>query len=703
MPGRDGADNREVCRFHARSALSCAPVSDSRGTLVAKRYRLVQVIGAGGMGRVWLCRDELIDREVAIKQLLLPAGLDDEQQAMLSQRAIREARAAGRLNHPGIVTVHDVVEYDGTPMIVMEFVRGGSLADAIRARGALPVEQVARIGAAMLDALRVAHRAGIVHRDLKPANVLLADDRVVITDFGIAKLLGDVQLTTSGTVLGSPAYMAPEQGTGEQSTPASDLWSLGATLYAAVEGRPPFEGSDFMTTLGALLTKDPQPPVRAGRLTGLLNALLRKDPAQRPTADQVAVLLAGNGMDAARGQVPSPVQPWGSPPAAMPSASDPSGGGLRRRTVLLAGGGALAAIGISSSVWYFASRDADKQGGSPNVANSNGVPENRGSAGQSGAVEQSAAVQPGRPVEITDHIQLTGHSKSVEAVAFSPDGKLLASGDGDLTEGPTTLLWDTESGKQLGTLVGPRGTGGASVNAVAFSPDGKLLAAGGNFLGDSTRLWNVADRQLVGALAQSRSIMKSLAFSPDGKILAGVTHTGSIKVWDVASRQVKIGLPDGAGSRNVVFSPDGTLIANGGKGSEVRLSDAATGRTVRTITDATGSDVAFSPDGQTLAVPDADGKNTLRLWDVATGTSKAVFDRTKDITTTSVLFSPDGKTVAGWGLGNVIQLWDVATQRVRATLVGASGNVNTVVFDSTGTRIASGDRDKTIRIWNLAR
>jgi serine/threonine protein kinase len=142
--------------------------------VIAGRYRLVRVVGAGGMGRVWLGRDELIDREVAIKELLLPPGLDDAERVALGQRAMREARAAGRLNHPGIVTVHDVVEHNGVPLIVMEFVRGESLADVIRDRGGLPVEQVAAIGTAIVEALRAAHQAGIVHRDLKPANVLLA-------------------------------------------------------------------------------------------------------------------------------------------------------------------------------------------------------------------------------------------------------------------------------------------------------------------------------------------------------------------------------------------------------------------------------------------------------------------------------------------------------------------------------------------------
>ncbi|WP_285752370.1 serine/threonine-protein kinase [Lentzea sp. NBRC 105346] len=648
-------------------------MTDATGMLVAQRYRLARVIGAGGMGRVWLGQDELIGREVAIKELLLPAGLDAEQRAMLCHRAMREAQLAGRLNHPGIVTVHDVVEFNGTPMIVMEFVRGGSLSDAIKARGGLPVDEVARIGTAVLNALRVAHEAGIVHRDLKPANVLLSGERVVITDFGIARLTGDVQLTTSGSIVGTPSYMAPEQGTGAPITPATDLWSLGATLYAAVEGRPPFEGPDFMSTLSALLTRDPAPPQRAGRLTPLLQALLRKNPAERATAEQAAHLLAGTG-------TPLPAKQ-----------------GVPRRTLLFAGGGALAAIGISAAAWVLWPNGSGEAAG-PNRNDDN-------AAAKGGAAEQSntsTPAEPGKPVEITEHIQLIGHNEEVTSIAFSPDGKLLASGDGERNDGPVVRLWDAATGKQITTLVGPHGTGGASANAVAFSPDGKLLAAGGNRLGDSTMLWNVADRQLVGPLDESRSIMKCLVFSPDGKIVAGVTHTGGIKIWDVASRKVKIGLPDGDGGRNVVFSPDGKLLANGGtKGTEVRLSDPATGKTISTITDATGSDVSFSPDSRTLAVPDADGKNSMQLWDVATGKSKAVFDRTEDITLASVLFSPDGKTVAAWGLGNVIQLWDIATKQVRAVLIGAAGNVNTVVFDAKGTRLAAGGDDKAIRIWKL--
>lgn len=634
------------------------------------------------MGRVWLGRDELIGREVAVKELLLPTGLDEQERELSCRRVMREAQLAGHLNHPGIVTVHDVVEYNGAPMIVMEFVRGGSLSDAIRARGALPVEQVAHIGGAMLAALKVAHQAGIVHRDLKPANVLLSGDRVVITDFGIARLIGDAALTTDGSIVGTPAYMAPEQGAGTSITPATDMWSLGATLYAAVEGRPPFQGQDFMATLSMLLTQDPPPPVRAGTLSPLLGGLLRKNPAERATVDQAMALLAGA-------------------PGAPPQARS----GVSRRALLLAGGGALAVIGGGTAWWLTAKDRTGEAVNLPSMGDKtkDGVPVKDGGAERT----STSPVASGAPEEIAEHVQLVDHQDRITSIAFSPDGKLLASADGGLGDDRAVVrLWDTETGKLVGTVKNPDGPGGASACAVAFSPDGKILAAGGNRTGDATTyLWNVADRTMIGPLDQSRSIMKSLAFHPDGKTVAGVTHTGGIKVWDVATRNVKIGLPDGDGGHELAFSPDGSLLANGGtKSGEVRLSDPASGKTVRTITDSTGSAVSFSPDGKTLAVVDADGKNSMQLWDVATAKSKAVFDRADDgLTISHALYHPDGATIAVWGQGNFIQLWDVETKRIRATVIGAAGRIETVAFDAKGERIACGGADETVRIWKLAR
>jgi WD40 repeat protein len=288
-------------------------------------------------------------------------------------------------------------------------------------------------------------------------------------------------------------------------------------------------------------------------------------------------------------------------------------------------------------------------------------------------------------------------------VAFSPNGALLASTDDDLVNGGApTLLWNAGTGKRVAALVGPPGLGGSSVNTVAFSPDGRWLVSGGNRLDESTYLWRVSDRRRIGPLDQSESIMKSLAFSPDGTTIAGVTHRGTVTIWDAATRRVKVGLPDGNGFRNVVFSPDGKLLANPGLGGDLRLSDAATGRTVRTITDATGSDVAFSPDGKTLAVPDSDGTHSLRLYDVATGRSTIAFDRAEGDLVADVIYSPDGKTIASWGHGNVIRLWDVASGRIRANLIGHSGQITAVAYSPDGKKIASGSQDKTIRIWNLS-
>jgi serine/threonine protein kinase len=302
------------------------------GSVLGRRYRLLSQVGRGGMGRVWHAHDDLLHRDVAVKEVIFPPGLTASDREVLYERTLREARSAARLTHPGIVTVHDVVEEDGRPWIVMEFVRAPSLQEVIDGEGRLPVTRVADIGVQMLAALRVAHASGVLHRDVKPANVLLdsradGSTRVVITDFGIARIDGDATLTQTGLVLGSPAYIAPERARGEGASPASDLWALGATLYAACEGRSPHDRVEAMAALTAVLNEEPDPPRYAGSLGPLMMGLLVKDPTQRVTADQAAADLAR----AARGEVPAPVngtaETWHDIPETAQASWTNGGGG----------------------------------------------------------------------------------------------------------------------------------------------------------------------------------------------------------------------------------------------------------------------------------------------------------------------------------------------------------------------------------------
>ncbi|MBN6054397.1 protein kinase [Nonomuraea sp. RK-328] len=308
-------------------------VSRSQGRLIGRRYRLMAPVGRGGMGMVWQAHDVLLDRDVAVKELILPFGLDHAGKQAAYRRMLREARSAGRLTHPGIVTVHDVVEEDGRPWIVMELIRAWSLEQAVRQSGPLPAAQAAEIGIRVLDALRHAHAAGILHRDVKPGNVLLTADRVVLTDFGIAAIEGDVTITQTGLLMGSPAYVPPERLSGQPITAAADLWSFGATLYAAVEGRPPYEGPDAIAVLGAVLTQDPVHPQRAGALLPVIEGLLRKNPVERLTAAQVTdalehILLA-NGSVRPRNpeapQAPLPTEADPTPAGLLPPLDPPSG------------------------------------------------------------------------------------------------------------------------------------------------------------------------------------------------------------------------------------------------------------------------------------------------------------------------------------------------------------------------------------------
>ncbi|MGW5044184.1 serine/threonine-protein kinase [Streptomyces griseoluteus] len=330
-----------------------------RDRLIAGRYRLLSPLGEGGMGTVWRAHDEVLRREVAVKEVRAPAGLPAGDVERMYARLEREAWAAARVAHPNVVTVYDVAMEGGRPWIVMELVRGSSLADVLETTGPLSVTESARVGAEVLDALRAAHEVGVLHRDVKPANVLLSDDgRVVLTDFGIASVEGSSALTMAGEVIGSPEFLSPERALGRTPGPGSDLWSLGVLLYAAVEGGSPFRHDTPLSTLRAVVDEPLPPPHLAGPLAPVIEGLLRKDPEARLPAEQAARdlrLIAAGGAPTTRvAYVPPP------PPTVLLPEGEPDPGPPvreRRAGVVLVIGVLALVLALAGLVYTLLQRD----------------------------------------------------------------------------------------------------------------------------------------------------------------------------------------------------------------------------------------------------------------------------------------------------------------------------------------------------------
>ncbi|MEV2249491.1 serine/threonine-protein kinase [Streptomyces sp. NPDC050147] len=337
----------------------------SHGDLIAGRYRITTPLGRGGMGTVWRAEDELLGRAVAVKELHVDAGQSAADAAGRRERTLREARSVAQVKHPGILVLHDVVQHDAQPWLVMELIDGRSLADRMAIEGPVPPAEAARIGLALLAALRAAHRAGVLHRDLKPANVLLeaGTERVVLSDFGIAQVAGQTTLTETGAFVGSPEYTAPERMSGKRTGPESDLWSLGVLLCAAVEGESPFHRDSVAGVLHAVVLDEIRIPDSAGPLEPVVRGLLERDPERRLGADEAEQALRGFLVEERMPTVPRTPAAH-KPPPPPPSDGDPVVLGAapapaarpRVRTALIAGA-LVVALGAGGTGAWLMTRD----------------------------------------------------------------------------------------------------------------------------------------------------------------------------------------------------------------------------------------------------------------------------------------------------------------------------------------------------------
>ncbi|WP_431962922.1 protein kinase domain-containing protein [Actinacidiphila sp. bgisy160] len=696
------------------------------GRVVTGRYRLLRRLGAGGMGRVWLAYDQELACEVAVKEIVLPPGVPEREVSSRIARARGEARHAARLrNHPHVVTVHDIVEEDGLPWIVMEFVPGAmDLEAVVRERGPLPPAEVARIGLAVLDALLEGHRLGILHRDVKPANILLTHPgsrpsgptegggRVMLTDYGIAlePSSGEARLTATLEILGTPRFMAPERANNQPPTVAGDLFSLGATLYYALEGNGPFDRETALTTLSALLFEPPTPPRRETRLTPVLVGLLAKDPADRMGGEEAVRRLTAVAAQpyhlhpappeepAAPARPPPPEPPPEPPPAPKPprllasaapttelpppaereerdlpgpppgplprkpgEGPPPSGPPrLRRRRAGILAGAVLVALAAVGAGVYLARSGSPGQGlAAPASVLSVKV----------GTSPHGLAVSPngsrGYVANFTsDSVSVidaaTSHTEGRPIPVDSPED-IAVSGDGrrvyvSSSNSASVSVIDATRNRTVGSPVavgdGPEG--------VAVSPDGRRVYVA-NGSSQSVSVIDTAAHRTVGGPIPVGAFPQGVAVSPDGR-RAYVANYGSdsVSVIDTAAhRTVGDPIPVGDGPDGVEISSDGSrlYVANGTSGT-VSVIDTASNRTV-------GEAVPVGHAPAQVAVA-SDGRRVY----VANGTSDSV--SVIDTATREVGTVPVGSRPAGLAVSPNGQQVYVAN--------GGSGSVSVITF-----------------------
>jgi WD40 repeat protein len=704
----EGLSDPTLAAYRQSATAGLLPEGDSVPRRVGD-YEILTEVGRGGMGVVYKARHVRLGRLVALKMLLGGCFADPDQR----QRFRAEAGAVARLQHPHIVQLfevgdHEVGEGLPCPYFTLELVEGGSLAQRLAGRPA-PPRQAAAWLEPLARAVHYAHQQDIIHRDLKPSNILLtADGQPKICDFGVAKLLAGSDLKTlSGMLVGTAEYMAPEQAEGRTAAePATDVYALGAILYEVLTGRPPFKGTSTLDTLTQVRQVEPVPPRRLQPLVPLdLETICLKCLAKEPYKRYATALSLAE--DLRRFQA-------GEPIIARPvSGWERAAKWCRRRPALAAQAVALVAVtvlGLTGVLWQLlrveaarevAIRERDAAQWQTYRANIAAAT----SALQLGHFNSAQAYLEAPEAKYhnwewrhlfsrLDSAQrvLRGHEDAVEYLAFSPDGKWLASASASVAEEGTVRLWDVATGKALAVLPGH--------GPVRFSPEGKYLAFSST---DGTvHLWEVTTRQarlvLDGRLPQP----VSLSFSPDGSRIATRANDGTGQVWDATTGARLFSLRPRATSLGpLVFSPDSKQLAGEAEDGTLCVWDAGSGdprvawRAHSTKMDA----VAFSPDGTRLVSGAFYPDHTLRLWDVATGRLIASLTGHKNLAN-SLAFSPDGTRILSASWDQTARLWDAATGKEVATLQGHRGRVRQAAFDPQGVHVVTASEDQTLRLWD---
>jgi WD40 repeat protein/serine/threonine protein kinase len=697
-------------------------------------YRVLRELGRGGMSAVYLARQTSPERLVALKVIHGGAHADPERRARL--RA--EADAIARLNHPNIVTIYEVGEYQGLPYLALEYVPGASLAEHVRGTPQPPRDAAALVET-LAGAMHAAHKAGVIHRDLKPANILLHKDEggrmkdetrnedssspfilhpssfilPKISDFGLAKQ-AKAELTATGAVLGTPNYMAPEQAAGDSAAvgPAADVWALGAILYELLTGQPPFRGVSVLQTLEQVRHQEPvsprllQPGVPRDLETVCLKCL-EKDPARRYAS--AAALAEDLGRFGAGKPVRArPVGPLGR---LHKSA--------RRRPAVAALLGlvvTVSAIGLGGILWaYGQARDEARRADAKatealqkekealwqaHLARLGRIDAHLLANDHAGALQVLDQLRPEyrgweygylrRRAEETLLI-LYGHQAGVNAVCYSPDGARLASASQDRT----IQLRDSRSGAPLVTFRGHTDR----LNALAYSPDGARLASASH--DQTVKLWDARSGTEIATLRGHTDRVNAVAYSPDGARLASASHDQTVRLWDSRSGVALATLRGHAAEVNsVAYSPDGTRLASGSLDGTVKVWDTHGGALLATLRGHPRFvlSVAYSPDGTCVAGAVYD--RTIKLWDARSGAQVATLRGHTDLVN-AMAYSPDGARLASAAQDGTVKVWDVRRGTELATRRGHTGMAYAVTFSPDGTRLASAGEDKTVKVWDV--